>query len=104
MAKRYARHKYNAKPCEHDGIRFDSKKEGAYYRELKLRVMSGEVVFFLRQVPIQLPGNTTYRVDFQEFHADGTVRFVDVKGIETENFRLKKRQVESLYPITIEVV
>jgi hypothetical protein len=98
------RHKYRAIPTETDGIRFASKKEARYYSELKLRVAAGEVVFFLRQTPIHLPGNTKYVVDFQEFHADGTVHFVDVKGMTTEMFKLKKKQVESLYPIKIEVV
>jgi len=98
------KHKYRSVPVEYDGIRFDSKKEGRYYNELKLRQASGEVIFFLRQVPFHLPGSVTYRVDFQEFHADGTVHFIDVKGMETKDFIMKKKQVEALYPVTIEVV
>lgn len=97
------RHKYHAKKVEYDGIKFDSKKEGNYYLELKLRQQAGEIIFFLRQVPFHLPGNTTYRVDFQEFHSDGTVHFVDVKGMKTKMFIMKKKQVEDLYPIEIEV-
>ena len=98
-------HKYNAVAIELDGIRFDSKAEARYYSELKLRKQSGEVVQFLRQVPFHLPGRTKLVVDFMEFHADGTTHFVDVKGMETEQFRIKKRQVEELYrPIKIETV
>jgi hypothetical protein len=96
-------HKYNATPTVVDGIRFDSKKEAQYYSTLKLRVKAGEVVTFLRQVPIHLPGKTKLVVDFLEFHADGTTHLVDVKGKETETFRLKRRQVEDLYPFTIEL-
>jgi len=98
------RHKYRAEPTTRGNLRFDSKKEAAYYDDLVLRVDAGEVLFFLRQTRVDLPGNTRYVVDFLEFHTDGTVHFVDVKGVETEVFRLKKRQVEDLYPITIEVV
>jgi len=98
------RHKYNAVKTDVDGIRFDSKKEARYYVNLKLRKEAGDVVFFLRQVPFHLPGNVTYRVDFQEFLADGTVRFVDVKGFSTKTFVMKKKMVESLYPVEIEVV
>ena len=101
---RIHRHKFNAKPVEYDGIRFDSKKEGAYYLELKLRKMSGEILFFLRQVPFHLPGGVKYVVDFMEFHADGTVHIVDVKGMETKTFIMKKKMVEDLYPVIIEVV
>lgn len=98
-------HKYKAKPTVSDGIRFASKKEAKYYDDLKLRVKSGEVLLFLRQVPFHLPGSIRYVVDFQEFHSDGTVHFVDVKGYETSEFKSKKALVESLYsPIKIEVV
>lgn len=82
---------------------FDSIAEARYYDGLCAGVKAGTVVFFLRQVPFHLPGNTVYRVDFQVFYADGTVAFVDVKGMETETFKIKKRQVEDLYPVTITV-
>lgn len=59
---------------------------------------------FLRQVPFHLPGGVKYVVVFQEFHADGTVHFVDVKGMETAQFKTKKRMVEATYPVDIEVV
>lgn len=98
------RHKYKAVKTVADGIRFDSKIEARYYEQLKLRQRAGEVVFFLRQVPLHLPGSVRYVVDFQEFHSDGSVHFVDVKGMETTEFKTKKRIVESIYPITIEVV
>lgn len=98
------KHKYNAKATVVDGIRFDSKKEAEYYVELKLRVSQGEVKFFLRQVPIHLTGGVRFIIDFQEFHADGTVHFVDVKGVQTAVFKIKKTQAEALYPITIEIV
>jgi len=100
---KYHRHKYGAKPTTTDGIRFDSKKEARYYGELKLRVRAGEVVFFLRQVPFHLPGGVTYRVDFQEFWADGTVHFIDVKGMKLDKFIMTKKIVESLYPVEIEL-
>ena len=45
-----------------------------------------------------------YRVDFQEFHSDGTVRFIDVKGYKTKEFIMKKKMVEAEYPVEIEIV
>ena len=99
------KHKYNAIKTECDGIKFDSKKEAQYYRDLKLRKAVGEVIQYLRQVPFHLPGGVRYIVDFMEFHSDGTVHFVDVKGMQTKDFIMKKKMVESLYaPIIIEVV
>jgi hypothetical protein len=97
-------HKFKAKPVTDDGHHFPSKLEWSYYRSLKLRVASGEVLFFLRQVPLHLPGGVKYVVDFLEFHSDGNVRFVDAKGMETAEFKAKKKMVEALYPIEIEIV
>ena len=103
MTRRH-RHKFNAVRTEVDGIKFDSKKEAKYYGQLQLRKKSGEIVFFLRQVPFHLPGGVIYRVDFQEFLSDGTIRFTDVKGFSTPEFIMKKKMVEDLYPVEIEIV
>ena len=96
--------KYNAKKTQVDGKTFDSIKEANYYCELKIRQRDGEILFFLRQVPFDLPGNVKYRLDFLEFHTDGTVHAVDVKGMRIEMYKLKKKQVEALYPVEIEEV
>ena len=101
---RFHRHKYNAVRTEADGIKFDSKAEARYYGNLKLKQHAGIVLFFLRQVPFHLPGGVVYRCDFQEFHSDGSVHFVDVKGMETSEFKIKKKLVESIYPVEIEIV
>ena len=99
---RRIKHKYHAIPTFRDGIRFDSKKEAAYYDDLKLRVAAGEVLFFFRQTPIHLPGGVKMVVDFLEFHTDGTVHVIDVKGYKTDVYKNKKSMVEALYPITVE--
>lgn len=98
------KNKFNAKRTEYNGIRYDSKLEARYAEALDGRIASGEVVFRLRQVPLHLPGGVVYRCDFVEFHADGTVHFVDVKGMETPEFKIKKKIVEATYPIKIELV
>ncbi|PAM73166.1 hypothetical protein CEK00_04785 [Stenotrophomonas maltophilia] len=84
-----------------DGIRFDSKREARYFEQLKLRQQAGEVHYWLRQVPMHLPGGTKYVLDFLVFLRDGSVDFVDVKGRETKEFRIKKREVEHHYPIKV---
>lgn len=87
-----------------NGIRFPSKLEANYYKQLMLRQHAGEVVFFLRQVPFHLPGNVRYVVDFVVFTAEGDVIFVDVKGMKTPEFIMKKKLVEALYPVEITVL
>jgi len=95
------KHKFRAIPTEVDNIKFSSKKEAKRYQELKLLQQSGKVVFFLRQTPFHLPASIKYVCDFIVFWADGTVTIEDVKGMKTPMYTLKKKQVEALYPITI---
>lgn len=97
------RHKYRAVPTELDGIKFPSKAEAAYFQVLTLAKRSGQLLFFLRQVPIAIPGST-YRLDYMEFWANGEIIWTDVKGFETEAFRVKRRAVEALYPFKIRTV
>ncbi|MFZ2809414.1 MAG: DUF1064 domain-containing protein [Desulfosalsimonadaceae bacterium] len=96
--------KYHNVLTECDGIRFQSKKEAKYYRELLCRVHAGEVRYFLRQVPMALRGGAKYVCDFVEFWTDGSVHYVEIKGFETAIWKLKKKIVEDQYPIRIEVV
>ena len=95
------KHKFRAIATELDGIKFSSKKESKRYVGLKLLQQSGELLFFLRQVPFHLPANVKYVCDFLCFWKDGTVTIEDVKGIKTPMYILKKKQVEAIYPIKI---
>src|SRR3546814_17371214 len=61
ISKRHS-HKYKATRCESDSIKFGSKAERGYYFRLQALKKYGEVVFFLSQVPLDLPGNTKYFV------------------------------------------
>ena len=102
--------KFRAKKTAIDGITFDSKKEAARYVELKRLQEAGDVLWFHMQVPMILWGTDKgdgkperYRVDFQVFWSDGRVSYEDVKGMQTRQFKRKKKIVERLYPITIEL-
>jgi hypothetical protein len=96
--------KYNAIPVFIDGIRFPSKLEGRYYQTLKLRLLANDIKYFLTQVPFRLPGGIKYVCDFMIVENDNSIRYVDTKGVETATFKLKKKQVEALYPVKIEIV
>jgi uncharacterized protein DUF1064 len=99
----HVKHKFNAKKAEVDGLKFPSQAEAKKYRELKLLERAGDVLFFLMQVPFHLPGNVKYRLDFLVFYVNGEVRAIDVKGMKTPLFIAKKKLVEALYPIEIEL-
>lgn len=100
----FPRHKFHNIPTETDGIKFQSKKEARYYETLKARRAAGEVLFFLRQVPLHLAGGVRYVVDFLVFFTNGNCSFIDVKGMKLALYKVKKRLVEATYPITIEEV
>lgn len=91
-------HKFGAVRTERDGIKFDSKAEGDYYDLLKQLQAAGQLVGFTRQPTFHLPGGTRYISDFLCFWADGRVDTRDVKGVETEGFTIKWREVQSAYP------
>jgi len=97
------KHKFHAKPCESDGIKFPSKKERDYYLKLILARKSGELLFFLRQVPFHLAGGIIYRLDFMEFWSNGDIVFTEIKGFSSKEWIMKKKMVESTYPISINV-
>ena len=97
------KHKFKAKPIKHEGKFFGSTLEFSYYQQLILRQKGGDVLFFLRQVPIAIPGGK-YVVDFVEFLLNGEVVFTEVKGFPTPVGQLKIRQVEELYPFKINLV
>ena len=103
--------KYNAKPTDRilpDGtvIKFDSKKEAAYFDQLKVMEMAGvvrdirlQVQFLLK--PAYTDGRTgerfraiSYLADFTfEKLEDGKWKYhiVDVKGRKTKDYALKRK-------------
>ena len=50
-----------------------------------------------------MPGGTRYVVDFLVFFVDQSrpPEYVDVKGRETAMFRMKRREIEHLFPIKV---
>lgn len=103
------KNKFGAVRTTLDGITFDSKREAAYYAELKLRERAGEVADVQLRKPFTLVINGqligTYRCDFA-FHDNLTrsYRVVDVKGVETREFKRTKRLMRALHGIEVEVV
>ena len=103
--------KYNNKWTEVDGIKFQSGKEAKRYSELKLLQRTGEVINFIRQVKFHLPGKVNYVLDFMVWwnvetraQDEDNITYEDVKGFKTDVYKIKKKQVEDLYPIEIEEI
>jgi hypothetical protein len=95
------KHKLHAKPQWVNGIYHASQKQLRYEKELELLVKSGEVLFFIPQVPFRLPGGVKFVLDYLVFWANGEASFIEVKGFKTPLYIAKKKMVEALYPIEI---
>lgn len=106
--------KYRAKKVEMDGIKFDSKLEAKYYLELKTMQENERILFFriqpryILQEPFEKNGKKyrklEYVSDFEIHHVDGSIEVIDVKGFETEAFKIKKKLFENKYPHKLSLI
>ena len=95
--------KYHNKKTMVDGIKFDSDKEDDYYCELRMLKMAGVVKDFVLQPKYELQpkyhykGKTVrainYVADFKVFYTDGHIEVVDVKGVRTKEYLLKRKML-----------
>jgi hypothetical protein len=109
LAEGKRRNKYGAKQVWVDNIRFDSSAEAKYYQLLKYRQVLGEVTDVRLQEPYVILGPkgqvvTTWKADFVYWDTvEKRQRVIDVKGVQTPLFKLKKKLVEAFLGITIEL-
>lgn len=108
--------KYSAKKTTIDGITFHSKAEAEYYAALKLLKRVGEVKDFTLQPRYTLleayshpitgkkVQGIEYVADFLVTYADGRTEVVDVKGVKTEAYKIKKKLFEAKYGMAIKEV
>ncbi len=100
--------KYKNEKTIVDGIQFDSIKEAEYYCKLKILKKAGEIKDFGLQPRFELQPAfekngvkyqpITYVADFVIVNNDGTTDVVDVKGFETQVFKIKRKLFEYKYP------
>ena len=93
--------KYRSVPCEIDGHRFPSKKEGNVYIALKLMERSKQISGLTLQPRYPLVVNglkvSTYIADFVFEDRSGRISVVDSKGFRTEKYKLAKKWFEFCY-------
>jgi len=94
--------KYRNKKTIYNDVLYDSMREAAYARELDLRIKAKDIITWSGQpkFPIVVNGKKicTYIADFEVMNNNGTIAYIDVKGIETKDFKLKWKLVQALYP------
>ena len=99
--------KFNAKKTQIDGIKFDSKAEAQYYLQLKWLKQARQIKDFkvqprfLLQEEKKKNGKTIrkieYVADFEVHNLDGSTEIIDIKGVETEGFKIKRKLYERRY-------
>ena len=96
--------KFNNKKVLHDGQTYDSMAEFKFKLYLDMLIALGVVAWYTRQVAFWLPGGKKYKCDYLVVMAAGVTRIVDVKGVETDVFKLKQSVIQSTHRVTIEAV
>jgi len=89
------------------GTRFDSKAEGEYYQQLIPLLKDGtlERIEFQPAYVLQESPKITYKADFLLIFSNGEQIVVDVKGVETATFRLKRKLFKTKYPnLTLQII
>jgi hypothetical protein len=104
VAKNLVKSKNRAIKTIVNGILYHSKKEAKFAMNLELLKQTGNIKFYLRQIGFDLPGHSRHFIDFLVFYNDGTYKFIEVKGRDLPMGKLKRKQVEELYKIKIEIV
>ncbi len=105
--------KYRNRRTEYNGMLYASKKEAQKAFDLDLLKAAGEITFWLRQVNFPLLGKMVYRADFVTFAVIGytqggitwIVKVIEVKGYQTEAWKLKRKLFAETYPnLELEVI
>lgn len=89
-----------AKKTTVDGLKYDSKFEAAYARDLGLMLRAGKIDGFESHERISLDVNgfhvSDYYIDFVVHHLDGTTEYVETKGMKTAVWVLKWKILEAM--------
>lgn len=99
--------KYNNKKTQIDMYVFDSTKEAKRYKELKLLERAGEInnlelqPHFLLQESFRKNDKTYRKIEYVadfKYTENGKTIVEDVKGLQTEVFKIKHKLFEKKYP------
>lgn len=99
--------KYGAKRTEaKDGIKRDSRYEATVADELLLRKRGGDILDYDSQYKVIMEiyredgvkaFSVSHKIDFRIHHKDGSFELVEAKGVETSDWKWRKRLLEELW-------
>jgi hypothetical protein len=98
--------KYGAKRTEFNGRKYDSKFEAGVAQELDLRLKAGDIKAIEPQYKVEMwvyredgqkAFKVSHKVDFRVENNDGSFELVEAKGVETTDYRWRRRCLEELW-------
>lgn len=100
--KNFSKSKYKAVRQTYNGYAYDSKLEANYAAQLDLMIKAKEVDKWERQYKISIDIDNVhicnYFIDFKVYFQDGRIEYHEVKGFETEVWKMKWKLSKALYP------
>jgi hypothetical protein len=103
----FKKNKFNAKrTTAKDGIKRDSKFEASIADELLLRKQAGDILDYDSQYKVEMwaydkngkPAmKVCHKVDFRIHHKDGSFELYEAKGIETADYKDRRRWLETFW-------
>jgi hypothetical protein len=102
FAKTFKDTKYHSKTQSYNGRNYQSILECNYAMQLDWRVKAKEVKEWIPQFKLDLRVNgchiTNYFIDFKVIFADGHEEYHEVKGYETDVWKMKWDLSKALFP------
>lgn len=98
--------KFGAKRTEFKGTIYDSKFEASVASELDTRKLAGDIKDFDTQFKVEMwlhrPDGAKafcikHKVDFRIHHNDGSYELLEAKGVETQDYKMRRRALESVF-------
>jgi len=93
--------KYHAIRTTLNGRTYASRAEAAWSAFYQNELSLGRLKALEYQPMIELlprPNRVKYVADFKLTHLDGSEEYIDVKGVETDVFKLKKKMLAYFHP------
>lgn len=98
--------KYGAKKTDFNGRKYDSKFEAGVAQELDLRLNAGDIRAVEPQFKVEMwiyredgvkAFKVSHKIDFRVTNNDGSYELVEAKGVETQDYKWRRRLLEELW-------
>jgi len=98
--------KYGAKRTEFGGKIFDSKFEASVAEDLETRKLAKDIKDYETQYKVEMwiyredgvkAFSVSHKVDFRIHHNDGSYELYEAKGVETSDYKWRRKLLENLW-------